>query len=61
MQWIIIGVGTGVGKKSLKLTVKFHSPEFFFKIDRENLEFLTKRPPSANPGYAYDNYRLTGE
>jgi hypothetical protein len=47
-----IGVGRGVrttpfGKKSLKLTVKFRSPEFKKKIDRENLEFLTKRPPSA--------------
>jgi hypothetical protein len=52
------GGGRGVrttpfGKKSLKLTVKFRSPEFFFKIYRENLEFLTKRPTSANPGYAY--------
>jgi hypothetical protein len=56
-----IGVGRGVrgandpfGKKSLKLTVKFRSPEIFLKIDRENLEFFTKRPPSANPGYAYE-------
>jgi hypothetical protein len=41
-------------KKSSKLTVKFRSPEFFLKIDRENLEFFTKRPPpSTNPGYAY--------
>jgi hypothetical protein len=38
---------TPFGKKSLKLTVKFRSPEFFLKIDRENQEFLTKRPPSA--------------
>jgi hypothetical protein len=56
------GANDPLWKKSLKLTVKFRSPEFFLKIDHENLEFLTKRPPSAkttpsaNPGYAYDIY-----
>jgi hypothetical protein len=49
----LIGLGRGgrglrttpFGKKSLKLTMKFRSPEFFLKIDHENLEFLTKQPP----------------
>jgi hypothetical protein len=27
---------------------------FFLNVDRENLGFLTKRPPSANAGYAYE-------
>jgi hypothetical protein len=34
--------------------MKFRSPECFLKIYRENLEFLTKRTPTANPGYAYE-------
>jgi hypothetical protein len=58
LKFIGVGMGgrglrtTPFAKKSLKLTVKFRSPEFFLKIDRGN--FWQNDPPSANPGYAYE-------
>jgi hypothetical protein len=61
-----IGVGRGVGgandplwKKIFEIDREIPLTRIFLKIDRENLEFLTKRPPpSANPGYAYEESSL---
>jgi hypothetical protein len=64
MNCHIIGVGRGVGgcerpplwKKIFEIDREIPLTRIFFKIDSENMEFLTKRPPSANPGYAYAHH-----
>jgi hypothetical protein len=45
---------------NLENLVPLHPPEKnYFEIDRENIGFLSKRPPFQNPGDAPGHFQLT--